>query len=134
MKIPSWSEFISSTSKFENYANQKIIEFKENHPLLDNFILNSLFTLLPPPLNSIANNIYESIEGDSEEKTKAVINYFKLLQSQGEKHYNKIAQKLDNIQIQLDSIEENIAKENTVIILKNILISFENTIDQRLMI
>jgi hypothetical protein len=67
--------------------------FKDNPPVLDKAIKTSISFFLPP-FNAIAQNIYDNFEGSEEEKPTAVLNYFKYLQSQGEKHYNSVISQL----------------------------------------
>lgn len=131
MQFPSWREFTKNLSELEKKVNEKITEFKDNHPLLDKAI-QKIIPMLPPPFDKIAEQIYSSFEGTVQEKSDAVLNYFKYLQSQGENHYNKIASQLNSILINLDDIKLNKAKESTLQQIQEILISNGNTTIQKL--
>lgn len=131
MKFPTWTEFVEKTSKFEKTFQSKIEEFKENHPLLDKFIQKSLPTL-PPPFNIIAENIYNSFEGSSEEKTTEVLNYFTYLKNQGEKHYYQVTIRLDEVINKLDDLKKLTAKEETLSEIQETLISSGALLERKL--
>jgi len=130
MRFPSWSEFIASVSNIEKEITEKVQEFKQNHPLLDKAIKSSI-SYLPPPFNGIAQQIYDTFEGDPENKSQAILNYFKYLQNQGEVHYNEITKRLDTILVKIDDLSLVAAKESTVQNMREILISFGTATDQK---
>jgi hypothetical protein len=131
LKFPSWTEFTSKVSKLEQDISDKIHSFKNNHPLLDEAIKAS-FSLLPPPFNSIAENIYDRFEGSEKEKSAEVISYFKQLRDQGEYHYNQVTEQLESILIEVQDIRAITAKEDTVKRIQEILISTGSATNQKL--
>ena len=98
VRFPSWDEFVSKLGSFEQKVNDSVGKFKENHPLLDKAIKQSL-PLLPPPFNAIAGQIYDSFEGSEEDKTNEMLSYFNYLKSRGQKNYEQLATKLDAVLI-----------------------------------
>jgi hypothetical protein len=126
LKFPTWGEFITAVSRIEKDISEKVQQFKQDHPLLNKAIKASI-SYIPPPLNAIAQQIYDSFEGDPEDKSEAVLNYFKYLQSQGEQHYNKIAQQLDTVLVKIEDVKSITAKESTVQALRELLISIGDT-------
>ena len=122
MRFPSWSEFTNKLSDFECDAKNKINEFKEDYPKLDEAIKKAI-PLLPPPFNVIGDYVYNSFEGSKIEKTSEVMSYFNCLKNRGEKHYNQTTLQLDNILIQINDLKEITAKETTIEKIRDILIS-----------
>ncbi len=122
MRFPSWTEITSKLGELEKKINDALIDFKEDHPLLDKVIQKTL-PLLPPPFNAVAENIYSSFQGSPEDKSEAVLKYFVSLKKQGEEHYNQIVVQLDNILGYVDDIKKITAKQDTVEKIQQILIS-----------
>jgi hypothetical protein len=74
---------------------------------------------LPPPIDSIVQDIYQSYDGSDEE-------------NQGEEHYNKIVPKLDKVISGMDQLKDNAAKQKTLLEVKDIIIRQDNNIKQKL--
>jgi hypothetical protein len=109
LRLPSFSQINEKLSVFEKQITAKIEEFKEDHSLLDRAV-QELLPLLPQPFDAIASRIYNRFDGSNEEKTNAVLRYFKNLQIQGEDHHNKIAAKLDSILVEMDDVKQKYNK------------------------
>lgn len=128
MQFPSWREFDDKASKFEQRVNDKIAngakDFSYKHPLIATAFKASLH-ILPPPFDGIAGSIYDSFNGSDDEKFQQVKNYLNTLQNQGEKHYNKIAS-------QMAEFKELVAKERTLLEIKDIIISKDCNVNQKL--
>lgn len=131
MKLPTWSEFTTKLSEIEQDIEQKVQSFKDSHPLLDDAIKTSM-SFFPPPFDSVAKRIYDSFDGSEEEKSAAVLNYFKYLQSQGEKHYNNVTLQLNDILDQIQDVKTIMAKQSSIDTIQAILISTANTTNQTL--
>jgi hypothetical protein len=131
LRFPSWTEFTNRLSNFEQDISNKIRDFKGNHPVLDKAIKAS-FYILPPPFNSIAENIYDTAGGSEEEKFAEVISYFKQLQVQGEDHYNQVTQQLESILIAVQDVRAITAKEETVRKIQEILVSTGSATNEKL--
>lgn len=131
MKLPTWSEFTAKLGQVEQDINQKVQNFKNNHPLLDKAIKTSI-SFFPPPFDSIANKIYDSFDGSEEEKSAAVLNYFKYLQSQGERHYDSVTSQLGSILNEIQDVKTITAKQSSVDKIQEILISTGNTTNQKI--
>jgi hypothetical protein len=135
MNFPSWSDltvkvgkFEEAVSKFENKVdnkiNDRIKDDSDRHPLIAKAFKASLH-ILPPPVDGIAESIYESFDGSDETKWKSVKKYFDDIKIHGEDHYNIIVTHLNNIKTLT-------AKESTLELIKNILISNDDTIKEKL--
>jgi len=130
MQLPKWKEFLKKITEFENQINNYVQNFKDNHPLLDKTIKESM-VFFPPPFNTIAQNIYNNFEGKEIEKYQAVLGYLRNIHSQGRNHYEKIAIKLESLEFELEEIKDVAAKECTVQKIQNILISFGADSEQK---
>lgn len=131
MILPTWSEFTAKLSQVEQDINQKVQKFKNDHPILNKAIKMSI-SFFPPPFDSIANKIYDSFDGSEEEKSAAVLNYFKYLQSQGEKHYNTVTSQLNGILNEIQDVKTITAKQSSVDKIQEILTSTGNATNQKL--
>lgn len=72
MPFPSWYKFIEKTGEYERIINDLIIKFKNEHPLLNKAILDSL-NFLPSPFNVISQNIYNNFESSEDVGIKEVM-------------------------------------------------------------
>jgi tetratricopeptide (TPR) repeat protein len=138
MPLLQWHEFTEKVSNFERFVNEKRItfsnkiqNFKDDHPLFDN-IIGEAILFLPSPFDRIAQAIYHSSEGSKEQKCDTVVTYFIDLQRQGEDHYKKVASQLETILTEISDIKNITAKESTVQLIKEILISSDNVINKKL--
>jgi hypothetical protein len=131
--LPSWRDFKDKVSEFEQRVNNKIAigakDFSDKHPLIAMAFRGSLH-ILPPPLDGIAEYIYDNFNGSDEEKFEQVKNYLKCLQNQGEEHYNKIAPQLENIAYNIKELSNSAAKQDTLLEIKNMMISEDININQ----
>lgn len=134
MRWPSWNEFTIKIGDFEKSANDvisnKIEKFQNNHPLVDKAIRTSI-KFLPSPFDNIGEVIYDSSK-DSDEGVEEVKNFLNDLQRQGQEHYKKIISKLDIVSIDILDIKTSVAKEDTLQLIKQILISKDDLITQKL--
>lgn len=132
MKLPSWTKFIEGASKFEQQVKvektrliNKIQASKDAHPVLDE-IINRALPFLPSPFNGLAQAIYNSFQGTKkEEAIETIIKFLESFKSQGEDHYNIIANKLD-------TIRSDMAQQGTLLLIKDILINENSPINQKL--
>ena len=136
MRWPSWNEFTIKIGDFEKSANDvvsnKIEKFQNNHPLVDKAIRASI-KFLPSPFDNIAEVIYDcSNDSDEGEKVEEVKNFLHDLQRQGEEHYEGIISKLDRLSIDILDIKTSLTKEDTLQLIKQILISKDELIAQKL--
>lgn len=122
MRLPSWHEFTEKLGVFEKNLTEKIKEFKDGHPILDSAI-KGLIPILPSPIDAIADKIYNNFDGSVEEKSKVVLSYLKHLETLGEKHYNQIATKVDKLLYEIGDMKKVTAKESTLQMIQEILIS-----------
>jgi hypothetical protein len=121
-------EFEDKVSKFEQRVNSNIAngakDFSDKHPLIATTFKASLH-ILPPPFDGIAGSIYDSFNGTDEQKFQQVKTYLNTLQNQGEVHYNNIAS-------QMAEFKEIVANERTLLEIKDIIISKDDNINQKL--
>src|SRR5690348_17121870 len=109
MHFPPWREFTEKLEIFEKNLTEKINAFKDDHPLLDNAI-KGLIQILPPPMNSIADKIYNNFDGSEKEKSKVVLSYLRHLETLGEKHYNQISTKMNQLLVEITDMRTVTAK------------------------
>ena len=62
MKFPPWHELLKKISEFER-AVEEVKAFQEEYPVLES-ALKGTISVLPPPFDSIAENIYNTTEQD----------------------------------------------------------------------
>src|ERR1051326_1175849 len=139
MKFPSWSDFRDGATKFEHYiydekakATEKIQVLKDDHPVFDEIIKRAI-PFLPTPFNGIAQGIYSSFEGPKKDKIDEVLKFLEKIQSKTEEHYREITSQLGNILGGISDIKIIVTKnEGTLELIKEILISRDNIINQKL--
>lgn len=119
-------------SEFERASSARLAEFKNDHRSLDSVISDIVIPALPSPFDGIADKIYSSEKGDPEQKVKAVLDYMHYLGDQGEEHYEKIVSRLDSVLTEVSEVKIITAKESTLQSVKEILVSREDTVNQKL--
>ena len=135
MKFPSWRELTDKISEFEQSANEAIGKtvqgFQEKHPLGDKAV-KTLIYVLPPPFNALAENIYSTSEGSDEQKLEKIREFLTTIQEQGEEHYNNLYAKLDTIIQEVLDLKDITAKESTLQLVSNLMISQSDALNQKL--
>lgn len=131
MKFPAWADFTKKVSELEENIKSKLQSFKDNHPVLEGALRES-FSFLPSPFNAIAEKIYSAASGSEEEKSDAVVKYFKEIINQGEDHYSKITLQLENVLSHVEDLKAITAKESTLSNVQQILISSVQETNQKL--
>ena len=133
--LPSWSELNKKISEFESRVddaiNKKVQGIQSQHPLLHRFIKTTINDVIPFPFNEIASSIYDtsSASGSSEhEAITDIKKYFTDLKTNGEENYNKILSQLNNITEETFNSRIICAKESTVQLLKDTLVSEQDTL------
>lgn len=87
--------------------------------------------MLPQPFDAIADSIYESVEGYDKEKLSEVKEFLDTVKKRGEYHYNELAPKLSKITYEIIDLKNDIARQNTLLYVRDIMMS-RDTIDQKL--
>jgi tetratricopeptide (TPR) repeat protein len=135
LKLPSWKEFEEKVSKFELQVNDKITkggkDLSNRHPLIATAFKASLH-VLPPPFDGITESLYDSFTGSDEEKLEEVKRFLDQLQRQGEHDYEEMASRLDAFRLDIIYLKNSAAKQSTLLQIKDIMISRDNTINQKL--
>jgi hypothetical protein len=133
--MPSLREFLEKESKFEQQVNDKINDglkgFSDKHPLISTAFKTSLH-LLPPPFDTIAQNIYNTSDDSDEEKLKQVREFLNKIRTKDEDHFNRIVAKLDKICDNLVQLKDSVATQDTLLEIKDIIISKDNNIMKKL--
>lgn len=97
LQMVSLREFLEKESKFEQQVNDKINDglkgFSDKHPLISTAFKTSLH-FLPPPSDTIAQNIYNTSDGSDEEKLTHVRKFLNQIRTIDEDHFNRIVAKL----------------------------------------
>ena len=132
---PKWTELNEKISEFEkkadNAINQKVQGIQSQHPLVHRFIKATINSVLPFPVNEIARSIYDSSSSAGGSELEAVLKikrYFEVLQNSGEENYNKISSQLNDINEEIFNSRIVCAKESTITLLKETLVSNQDTI------
>lgn len=138
MEFPTWSKFKKSLEHFEKKLSDiettvsgNIVEFKERHPFVAQFI-EECIPILPPPFDKIADRVWNVSEGTEEDRADAVLEYLKTIEFQGEKHYQTIINSLEKLDLDLDKIEKEMAREETVKRLQTIMLSVGTDVEQQI--
>jgi hypothetical protein len=87
--------------------------------------------VLPPPFDAIAESIYESVDGYDKEKLSEVKQFLHTIKRQGEGYYNELAPKLREITYDVIKLENDVARKNTLLYIRDIITSKNDTIDQK---
>jgi len=129
MTWPSWEEALTKMKQFEQKLSDAEIKgieyvkkFQDRHPILDG-IVKGATPLLPPPINNIVQGIYENASDPIKGATE-VLEYLNKIKEQGKEHYEEITKTLD-------SIKYDMAKEETQLQIKEILISTGDILKQK---
>ena len=138
MESPTWIKFKKSLEHFEKKLSEiettvsnKIVELKGRHPFVAKFI-EECIPILPHPFDKIADRIWNVSEGTEEDRANAVLKYLKTIEFQGEKHYLAISAHLEKLDLDLDKIEEKMAREETVKKLQTIMLSVGTDVEQQI--
>jgi len=107
--VGSLDELKNAVISVEKKVNEIIINFKDDHPILDKAIHESL-GLLPPPFNRFAQNIYDQFGGSEGEGINSVLNCLKELKDQDQEHYEKMINELTEIREETSSTNKIITK------------------------
>jgi hypothetical protein len=79
LRLPTWEEFLEKERMWQKHIHQqmkeKISGIVKEHPLLD-MAFEAYLIFLPPPLGTIAQNIYNNAKGSENDRVNAVLKYF----------------------------------------------------------
>jgi hypothetical protein len=132
LKFPSWKEFIEKESRFEQEVNNaisaRLSDFPSKHPLIASAFHTSLH-LLPSPFDSIVESVYNKSEGSDQQKLNEVREFLNKILTQGEDHYNRTASQIAN---NIADLKDIVAKETTLLEIKDIIVSKDDNINQKL--
>lgn len=118
MKFPTWNDFKSSMKEFK----KDFADIRKKHVFIDGTI-QSAFMFLPFPFNSIANILYSELKGTQENKANEVERILDDLEKKGEAHYNQTMLKLETITGDIHDIRGLVAKESTLLSIKEVILS-----------
>ncbi|MFZ1077629.1 MAG: tetratricopeptide repeat protein, partial [Nitrosotalea sp.] len=132
MRLPSWHEFNEKINELNKTIAENIATFKNDYPALDRVLTAMLSNL--PFFGPIATSIYSSYPSDlpPQQKAEHVLSYFKDIQSRGEKHYDKIATKLDAILVDVTDPKQITAKEIMLETIREIIVTNNALVDFKL--
>jgi hypothetical protein len=109
LRLPTWEEFLEKERMWQKYIHQqmkeKISGTLKEHPLLGMAFEASLI-FLPPPLGTIAQNIYNNAKGSENDRVNAVLKYFDELKEEGQEHYEIIANKIDSTLVGIQDLKD----------------------------
>jgi len=133
--LPSWQELTEKISEFDRRVNvaigKKVQGFQEKYPLSAK-VVDGIISIVPPPFNSIAKNIYTTSVGSDEEKLEKIKDFLDTIQKQGEEHYNSLLVKSDTIIQEVLNLKDKAAKEETLKLVMDMMTAQADTINQKL--
>jgi hypothetical protein len=106
LEYPSWKDLMEKEIKFDQEVENQLKSVKgssDKHQF-DAVAFRTSLHVLPPPFDAIAESIYESVDGYDKEKLSEVKLFLHTIKRQGERHYNELAPKLANVNINYQSI------------------------------
>ncbi|MGC2569956.1 MAG: hypothetical protein WA364_00480 [Candidatus Nitrosopolaris sp.] len=134
MGFPSWREFIEKERMFykevDYQLGKKVEGLSDKHQIVTIAFKTSLH-VLPQPFDVTADSIYESVEGYDKEKFSEVKEFLHTVKKRGEYHYNELAPNLSKITDELIDLKDDIARQNTLLYVRDIMMS-SDTIDGKL--
>jgi len=135
---PSWKEFIDDLKNFEqklsDYEIRTVKDLEKiqgRHPIIVGVILRWALGNLDRSFSDISQNIIDRFSGggNDQDLSDAIINYLKKIEDKGEEQYEKTGQILTE---NFDIIKNNMAKEDTVFRIQEILTSTREEIGKKL--
>ena len=133
LEYPSWKELMEKERKFDQEVENQLKSLKgssDKHKIAAVAFRTSLH-VLPPPFDAIAESIYESVDGYDKEKLSEAKQFLHTIKRQGEGYYNELAPKLGKITYDVIKLENDVARKNTLLYLRDIIINKHDTIDQK---
>lgn len=129
MKFPSKTDFTEGFRKFEKTLWDKkedlskgIEELGDDHPLYDQ-IIKTAIPFLPPPFNGIAQALYDNFRGPKKDKVDQLVSDLAKIANQTDEQYTRMTSKLDYLLAEVSDIRTVVAKEETLLVIKEILTS-----------
>lgn len=114
----------------DNQLGKKVEGLSDKHQIVTIAFKTSLH-VLSQPFDAIADSIYESVEGYDKEKLSEVKEFLRTVKKRGEYCYNELAPKLSKITDELIDLKDDIARQNTLLYVRDIMMS-SDTIDRKL--
>ena len=87
--------------------------------------------VLSPPFDAIAESIYESVDSYDKEKLSEVKQFLQTIKGQGEVYYDDLAPKLREITYEAFKLENDVARKNILLYIRDIITSKNDTTDQK---
>ena len=110
--------------------DKKVEGLSDKHQIVTIAFKTSLH-VLPQPFDVTADSIYKSVEGYDKEKFSEVKEFLHTVKKRGEYHYNELAPNLGKITDELIDLKDDIARQNTLLYVRDIMMS-SDTIDGKL--
>ena len=107
---------------------EKISGIVKEHPLLD-MAFEAYLIFLPPPLGTIAQNIYNNAKGSENDRVNAVLKYFDELKEEGQEHYEIVANKIDSTLVGIQDLKDI---GNSIFKIQELLIEEIRDIDRKI--
>jgi len=122
LEWPSFNDFKNSLSKVENSLSivqiklgEGFEKFRDRHPIIYHVIKKAV-PLMPYPVKEIVSFMYEKYGNDKEGASEEIFSYLENVSNISEQNYEKISK-------QLLQINTNMAKEKTLLLVKDLLVS-----------
>ena len=135
LEFPSWKELTEKKRLFDqaidNQLSKKVKGLSDKDQIVSLAFETSIH-VLPSPFDAIAESIYESVEGYGKEKLSEVRRFLNAIRTLGEDHFNELAPALSEITHDISTLKNNTARRNTLLYVRDIIISKSDTIDQKL--
>ena len=135
MEFPSWKELTEKKRLFDqaidNQLSKKVKGLSDKDQIVS-LAFETSVRVLPSPFDAIAESIYASVEGYGKEKLSEVRKFLNAIRALDEDHFNELAPALGEITHDISTLKNNTARRNTLLYVRDIIISKSDTIDQKL--
>ncbi len=130
---PSWRELVEKGRLFDKEVNDKLSSHNTGHSDKHQTVeiaFRSSLRFLPAPFDSIAESVYESVDGYEREKLGEVKNFLHIIVKRGENRYGELAFRLGKITSDVLNLKNDVAKKSTLLYIRDILVGKDDNVDQ----
>jgi hypothetical protein len=133
LEFPSWKELMEKKRLFDQaVGNQLSKKVEGSSDKVVSLAFEASVHVLPSPFDAMADSIFESFEGYGKEKLSEVRKFLDVIKARGEDHFNELAPALGRITHDILTFKNNTARRSTLLYVRDIIISKNDTIDQKL--
>jgi hypothetical protein len=134
-EYPSWRDLIAKERMFDKEVSNKLSKpssgQSDKNQIIETAFRSSLH-ILPSPFNSIAESVYDSVDGYEREKLGEVRSFLHVMTKKGENHYLELVSRLGKVTSDVLKLKNDAARKSTLLYIRDILAGKSNNVDQRL--